>query len=92
MIALGSSLAAGPNLLKNNVASLKLALPAALIASGFSIVGALSGLKLSQFNPAYIQVSLGILIIIIVLFMAFFRQYGLSESQNRETFSHKPCN
>ncbi len=71
MIALGSSLAAAPNLLKKNVASLKLALPAALIASGFSIVGALSGLRLSQVNPAYIQISLGILIIIIVLIMLF---------------------
>ena len=71
MIALGSSLAAAPNLLKTNVASLKLALPAALIASGFSIIGALSGLWLSQINPAYIQISLGILIFLIVLLMLF---------------------
>ena len=73
MIALGSSLAAAPNLLKNNVASLKLALPAALIASSFSIIGAFSGLWLSQINPAYIQISLGLLIFLIVLIMLFFR-------------------
>ncbi len=68
-IALGSSLAAAPSLLKSNLASLRLALPVALIASGFSIVGAIVGLWLSALNPAYIQGSLGVLILMIVVVM-----------------------
>ncbi len=71
MIALGSSLAAAPNLLQQNLASLKLALPCALVASSFSIIGAFSGLWLSSLNPLYIQSSLGVLILGIVVIMAF---------------------
>ena len=70
-IALSSSLAAAPSLLKSSMASLKLALPAALIASAFSIVGAFVGLWLSALNPAYIQGSLGVLILAIVVIMLF---------------------
>ncbi len=65
-IALGSSLAAAPSLLKHNLASLRLALPVALIASAFSIVGAYLGLWLSAINPAIIQGLLGALILLIV--------------------------
>ena len=68
-IALSSSLAAAPSLLKANLASIKLALPVALIASGFSIVGAFLGLWLSALNPAYIQASLGTLILGVVVIM-----------------------
>lgn len=68
-IALGSSLAAAPTLLKSNMASLKLAVPVALVASGFSIIGAMIGLWLSALNPAYIQGSLGLLILMIVVIM-----------------------
>ena len=70
-IALGSSLAAAPTLLRKNLSSLKLALPSALVASAFSIVGALLGLWLSSMNPAYIQGSLGVLILAIVSLMVF---------------------
>ena len=59
-IALGSSLAAAPHLLEKNLASIKLALPTALVASAFAVVGALFGLWLSALNPAYIQGSLGV--------------------------------
>lgn len=69
MIALGSSLAAAPTLLQKNLASLKLTIPIALVASGFSILGAFSGLWLSKLNPAYIQISLGVLILGIVFIM-----------------------
>ena len=69
MIALGSSIAAAPTLLKTNLASFKLALPVALIASAFSIIGAMVGLWLSALNPAYIQGSLGLLILMIVVIM-----------------------
>jgi len=69
MIALGGSLAAAPVLLEKNLASLKLALPATLIASIFSIIGALVGLWISAINPDYIQGGLGALILLVVLFM-----------------------
>lgn len=68
-IALSSALAAAPSLLKANLASIKLALPVALVASGFSIIGAFLGLWLSALNPAYIQGSLGVLILMIVVIM-----------------------
>lgn len=69
MIALGGALAASPVLLKKNLASLKLALPATLIASTFSIVGAIIGLWISAINPDYIQGGLGVLILLVVFFM-----------------------
>ncbi|THB64784.1 MAG: sulfite exporter TauE/SafE family protein [Desulfovibrio sp.] len=59
MVALAGALAAGPGLLKRNLASLRLALPVALIASTFSIIGAMLGLYLSKLNPAYVQTALG---------------------------------
>ncbi len=70
-LAMGSSLAAAPNLLKSNLASVKLAMPTVLTASAFSVVGAYSGLFLSSLNPAYIQGSLGVLILMISAFLYF---------------------
>lgn len=56
MVALAGALAAGPGLLRRNFASLRLALPVALIASACAIVGAMLGLAL----PAnIIQLCLG---------------------------------
>jgi len=46
-IALGSSLAAAPHLLEKNLASLKLAMPSALVASTFAIIGVFLGLWIS---------------------------------------------
>ncbi len=46
LVALAGALAAGPGLLRRNLASLRLALPVALIASSCAIVGALMGLAL----------------------------------------------
>ena len=68
-IALGSSLAAAPYLLRQNLASLRLAMPVALIASAFSIVGAQLGLWISELNPAYIQGALGVVILGIATIM-----------------------
>ncbi len=62
MVALAGALAAGPGLLRRNLANLRLALPVALIASTFAIVGALLGLHLSNLNPNIIQVLLGVTI------------------------------
>ncbi len=56
LVALAGALAAGPGLLKRNLASLKLAIPVALIASTCAIFGAMLGLAL----PAnVIQLCLG---------------------------------
>jgi len=46
MVALAGALAAGPGLLKRNFASLRLALPVALIASSCAILGAFLGMAL----------------------------------------------
>ncbi len=59
MVALAGALAAGPGLLRRNLANLRLALPVALIASSCSIVGAMLGLYLSRLNPNLIQTCLG---------------------------------
>ena len=63
MVALAGALAAGPGLLKRNFASLRLAMPVALIASTCAILGAMLGLYLSALNPAYIQTALGATIV-----------------------------
>jgi len=63
MVALAGALAAGPGLLRRNLASLRLALPVALIASTFSIMGAMLGLYLSKLNPNIVQVCLGVTIV-----------------------------
>lgn len=68
VVALAGALAAGPGLLKANLANLRLALPVALIASAFSIVGAFLGLAL----PTNItQTALGITITLIALLFVF---------------------
>lgn len=73
IVALAGALAAGPGLLKANLANLRLALPVALIASSFSIVGAFLGLAL----PTNItQTAMGITIMLISLLFIF--------SKNRE--------
>lgn len=66
MVALAGALAAGPGLLKSGMASLRLAMPLALIASAAAIVGAMIGLSL----PAQVvQTALGITILGIVVLM-----------------------
>ncbi len=68
LVALAGALAAGPGFLKMNLASLRLAMPVALIASSCAIVGAMIGLAL----PTHIiQTALGATILgIVVLMMA----------------------
>ena len=66
LVALSGALAAGLGLLKSNLASLRLAMPVALIASTMAIVGAMVGLAL----PTHIiQLSLGGTILAIVVIM-----------------------
>lgn len=69
MVALAGALAAGPGLLRRNLANLRLALPVALIASTFSIVGAMLGLYLSALNPDIIQTCLGATIVGIAILL-----------------------
>ena len=71
MVALAGALAAGPGLLRRNLANLRLALPVALIASAFSIVGAMLGLYLSRLNPNIIQACLGGTIVAIAMLLLF---------------------
>ena len=67
IVAISGAFAAGPGLLKRNLASLRLALPVALIASSAAIVGAMMGLAL----PAkLVNILLGATILGIVLLMA----------------------
>jgi len=66
LVALCGALAAGPGLLKANLASLRLAIPVALIASTMAIVGAMVGLALPT---NIIQISLGAVILGICVLM-----------------------
>lgn len=68
LVALSGALAAGPGLLKANLANLRLALPVALIASTFSIVGAFMGLALPT---NIVQTAMGVTIILIALLFVF---------------------
>ncbi len=69
MVALAGALAAGPGLLKRNLASLRLALPVALVASTFSIAGAMIGLALPT-NVVQICLGVTILGIAVLLLLA----------------------
>jgi uncharacterized membrane protein YfcA len=69
-VALSGALAAGPRLLRQNLAHLRLALPAALVASSFSIVGAMVGLALPQ---RAVQTALGLTILGIFCVFLFAR-------------------
>lgn len=74
MIALSGSLAAGPGLLKKGLADLRLAMPVALIASIFSIVGAAVGLALPT-NIVQLGLGTAILAIVVVMIMAKKSEY-----------------
>lgn len=66
MVALASALSAAPSLLRSGLASVRLALPLALIGSVTSIAGALIGLALPT---DVVQVALGATILAIALLM-----------------------
>ncbi|MEW6423644.1 MAG: sulfite exporter TauE/SafE family protein [Bacillota bacterium] len=68
LVALSGALAAGPGLLRKNLANLRLTLPLALIASTCSIAGAFVGLA----APTWIvQTALGLTIIFIAVLFIF---------------------
>lgn len=67
LVALAGALAAGPGLLRRNLANLRLAMPVALIASACAIIGAFLGLAL----PTHIvQICLGATILFIAILLA----------------------
>ena len=66
LVALSGALAAGPGLLKMGLASLRLAIPVALIASTCAIIGAMIGLALPT---NIVQIALGVTIIGICILM-----------------------
>jgi uncharacterized membrane protein YfcA len=66
MIALTSALSAAPSLLGNGLASLRLAMPLALVGSVTSIIGALIGLALPTES---VQIALGVTILAIAFLM-----------------------
>ncbi len=74
LVALAGALAAGPGLLKSGMASLRLALPLALIASASAVVGAMMGLALPT---NVVQTALGatILGIVVLMWMAKKSEY-----------------
>jgi uncharacterized protein len=66
LIALTSALAAAPSLLRSGLASLRLAMPLALVGSVTSIAGALIGLALPT---RVVEIALGLVILAIALVM-----------------------
>ncbi|MBU0484506.1 MAG: sulfite exporter TauE/SafE family protein [Proteobacteria bacterium] len=84
LVALCGALAAGPGLLKANLASLRLALPVALIASTMAIVGAMVGLAL----PTHIvQLSLGGTILGIVAIMLTAKKSAVPDVPHADALS-----
>lgn len=66
VVAMAGGLAVSPNLLEQRLADFRLALPAALIASASSIIGAMIGLAVPT---ELVQVGLGLVVLGIVLLM-----------------------
>ncbi len=62
LVAMCAALAAGPRLLRSNMASLRLAVPMGLVSSLAAIFGAMIGLAMS---PQAVQISLGACIMVI---------------------------
>ncbi len=84
MVALAGALAAGPGLLRHNFASLRLALPVALVASSCSIVGAMIGLAL---DPDVLQMCLGVTILGISLLLLLSKNSVRPEVKKQDALS-----
>jgi len=76
LVALSGALAAGPGLLKLNLASLRLAIPVALIASTCAIIGAMIGLALPT---RIVQICLGVTIVGICVLMLTAKKSALPD-------------
>ncbi|MBI5248162.1 MAG: sulfite exporter TauE/SafE family protein [Desulfomonile tiedjei] len=84
LVALAGALAAGPGLLKMNLASLRLSIPVALIASTFSIVGAMIGLALPT---NLVQIALGATILGICALMLTAKKSELPDVPKADALS-----
>ncbi len=84
LVALCGALAAGPGLLKMNLASLRLAIPVALIASTCAIAGAMIGLALPT---NIVQIALGVTIIGICILMLTAKKSELPNVQTPDKLS-----
>jgi hypothetical protein len=84
LVALAGALAAGPGLLRSGMASLRLALPLALIASASAIVGAMMGLALPT---NVVQTSLGLTILGIVALMWMAKKSEFPEVPRADSLS-----
>jgi uncharacterized membrane protein YfcA len=84
LVALSGALAAGPGFLKMNLASLRLAMPVALIASTCAIIGAMVGLAL----PTHVvQTALGATILGIVALMMAAKKSVFPEVEQADNLS-----
>ena len=84
LVALSGALAAGPGLLKMNLASLRLAIPVALIASTCAIIGAMIGLALPT---NIVQISLGATILGICVLMLIAKKSELPDVPKADRLS-----
>ncbi len=84
LVALSGALAAGPGLLKANLASLRLAIPVALIASTCAIIGALIGLALPT---NVVQIALGATILGICVLMLTAKKSEIPEVPKADNLS-----
>jgi len=84
LVALCGALAAGPGLLKSSLASLRLAIPVALIASTCAIIGAMVGLALPT---NIVQIFLGVVIILICILMLTAKKSTYPDVQQSDKLS-----
>jgi uncharacterized membrane protein YfcA len=84
LVALAGALAAGPGFLKMNLASLRLAMPVALIASTCAIAGAMVGLALPT---NVVQTALGATILGIVILMSVAKKSEFPEVEQPDRLS-----
>ena len=84
LVALASALSAGPALLNAGLASLRLALPLAVVASASSILGAMIGFALPT---NIVQVALGATILAIVVLMAVAKRSEYPEVREPDAIS-----
>jgi uncharacterized membrane protein YfcA len=84
LVALSGALAAGPGLLRANLASLRLTIPVALIASTCAIIGAMIGLAL----PTHVvQTALGATILGIVVLMLLAKKSEVPDVKRSDNLS-----
>jgi uncharacterized protein len=84
LVALGSALAASPDLLRLGLANLRLALPLSLLVAASQIAGAMMGLVLPS---AIVQTTLGVLILGIVALMWMAKKSDIPDVPIADTLS-----